>query len=182
MVPPLPLAFWVSVCITGPDFPASGARAQCSSQSNVLTPLIKEIKHFRWALKHFLPQPNTYQDFNMKCWRCHHTHPIPQGPGLPGNSFHTWNHLLGFGTCIACSETQLGRVAREGGSHLWWLLSLLNQGMKIGISIITGKSKLCDTFHIIYVRRGWALQILLHFWAKARLLFRVLESSTACEN
>lgn len=105
MVPPFPLALWVSVTFL------------CLSQSTVFIPeqcthFPKEIKNFRWDPRHLFLQPDPYQDFR-KCWRCHHTHAISCCPGLPGNSFHTWNHLLGFGTCIARPETRLGRVGQR---------------------------------------------------------------------
>lgn len=108
-----------SLCITRSDLPVSAARAQCPSQGNALNSLSRRVKHFRWDPRHLSLQPNTYHDFNRKCWRCHHTHPISRGPGLPGTRF-TWSHLLDFGTYIDLSEKQLEMVGqgRRFTSHM----------------------------------------------------------------
>lgn len=110
MVAPLSLASQVSV-IQGLTFLCLKPEHSVHPRALYWIPLSRRVKHFRWDPRHLSLQPNTYQDFNRKCWRCHHTHPISQGPGLPGNRF-TWSHLLGFGTYIAHSEKQLEMVGQ----------------------------------------------------------------------
>lgn len=95
--------------------------------------LLRTVKHLRWDLRYLPLQPDTYQDFSRKCWRCRHTHPTSQGPGLPGNMFPYLTSPSRFWH-LHCSfwNTARGWWAREGGSHLRWLFNLLNHWMKIG--------------------------------------------------
>lgn len=138
---------WCPCCLWHSEWLYNKTWLSCVwSQSTVFIPeqctefcLLWRIKHLRWDLRHLSLQPNTYQYFNRKYWRCCHTHPISQSSGLPGNRFPYLKSPSRFWH-LHCPfwNTARGWWPREGGLYRQWLFNLLKQCMKIGISIIMG--------------------------------------------